>query len=41
MSEMTVGLEVDIKGTNSIALQDNELIGNLYQEMRTRTLGCD
>jgi hypothetical protein len=41
MSEMTISLEVEIQGTNSNALQENELIGNLYQEMKTKTLGCD
>ena len=41
MSEMTISLEVEMQGTNSNALQENELIGNLYQEMKTKTLGCD
>ena len=41
MSEMTISLEVEMQGTNSNALQENELIGNLYQVMKTKTLGCD
>jgi hypothetical protein len=41
MSEMTISLDVEMQGTNSIALEENELIGNLYQIMRTKTLGCD
>jgi len=41
MSEMTIGLDIEIQGTNSNALQEDELIGNLYQVMKTKTLGCD
>ena len=41
MSEMTLGLDIEIQGTNSNALQEDELIGNLYQVMKTKTLGCD
>ena len=41
MSEITIALDIDIQGTNSNALEEVELIGNLYQVMKTKTLGCD
>jgi hypothetical protein len=41
MSEITISLDIEMQGTNSNALQENELIGNLYQVMKTKTLGCD
>jgi hypothetical protein len=41
MTEISKSLGFDNKANNSIVLQENELIGNLYQVMKTKTLGCD
>jgi hypothetical protein len=41
MTEISKSLGFDNKATNSIVLKENELIGNLYQVMKTKTLGCD
>jgi hypothetical protein len=41
LSEITIRLDVNIQGVNSIALEEDELIGDLYQVMKTNILGCD
>ena len=41
MIEISISIDIEMQGTNSNALQENELIGNLYQVMKTKTLGCD
>ena len=40
MSEMTIGLEIQILGSYPNALKEYELMRGLYQGMKSNTLGC-
>jgi hypothetical protein len=41
MREISNSLNIEIQGPYSIHLDENDLIGNLFQTMKTKTLGCD